>query len=135
MNILKTYNFNLSRPLTILKSTLGKLKIKSILTIFLFFIHQSVLFAQNSKPESGFDTYSQFLIVTLIILVASIFIGLEKFDDPKYVYKYSIQGNAVSDSIKIPEYYFEKNVTTKLKIAVYITGLLLVMYAALVLLI
>ncbi len=99
----------------------------------MLFVHQS-LFAQVAEIETGSFAYSDFLVVILIILIAAIFIGLEIFGDPKYEYKYEMPINTVSDSIKISEYFFEKSVTTKLKVAVYSACLLLVIYAALVLL-
>jgi len=101
----------------------------------MLFVHQS-LFAQVAEIETGSFAYSDLLLAVLVLLVATIFIGLGILDDPKYQYVAPVtdKSQIVSDSFISTGYVFEKNVSTKLKIAVISTGLLVVVYAFIVLL-
>ncbi len=57
--------------------------IASGLFIFIFCFQQTAI-AQSITKESGMDTYSQFLIVIVLILIATSFIVLLILDKPKY---------------------------------------------------
>ncbi|MDQ3019053.1 MAG: hypothetical protein M3R36_00540 [Bacteroidota bacterium] len=129
---MKIYKYNILKLSSFLKYTFKKLRIRSGLTLLLLFVHQS-LFAQAAEIETSSFSYSDFLVVMLIILIATIFIGLEILGDPKYVTLNTVQNKSqvVANSFISPGYVFEKNVTTKFKIAVYSAGLLLVVYAVL----
>ncbi|HQY20031.1 MAG TPA: hypothetical protein PK294_10375 [Ignavibacteria bacterium] len=132
---MKTYNSILFKLTAFVKLIIGKLQIRSILIILLLFVHET-LFAQNEILETGLFTYSDFIVIILILLIATVFIGMEKFDDPKYEIQNQIPYNnsqVITDSFISQDNVFDKSVFSKLKIAVFITCILLIMYAALML--
>lgn len=109
---------------------------KSGLTILILLFQQS-LFAQGTGMETNSDVYSNFIVVLVILLISSVFIGLEILGDPKYESKNTVQINKSVTQSKLfltPGYEFDKNLTGKLTIALYSAGLLVVIYAVLVLL-
>lgn len=130
---MKIYIYNTSKLPAFLKNTFSKLRIRSVLTLLILFVHQS-LFAQVAEIETGSFAYSDFLVVVLVLLIATIFIGLEIYGDPKYESLNQIQSKpqTISDLSGSIGYVFEKNISTKLRIAIFSVSILLVMYAVLV---
>jgi hypothetical protein len=131
---LKTYNYSkLNLPAFSLRA-LRKLTNRSAFTILILLFQQS-LFAQNKVIETNPDAYSNFIVVLVILLISSIFIGLEILGDPKYESQNNFRYNnpeVMSTPLIGSGYVFEKNLTSKLTIALYSAGLLVVIYAVLV---
>ena len=129
--ILKPHN-NKKYLLGLVRTNFGKLITRSGLIILLLSFQQTT-YAQTVNAETNSDMYSNFLIVALILLVASVFIGLEILGDPKYESLSNKQLNP-SVSIQSPEFELDKSITGKLRIIFYVAGLLLLMNAVLILL-
>lgn len=122
-------------PLALIRTTFRKLTTRSGF-IILFLSFQQTLFSQTVDAEANTDMYSNFLIAALIILVASIFIGLEILGDPKYESIETTGSKQFNPAVSIQStaFEFDKNITGKLKIAFYFAGILLLMNAVLILL-
>lgn len=122
-------------PLALFRTTFRKLITGSGLIILLLSLQQT-LYAQTVNAETNTDMYSNFLIAALIILVASIFIGLEILGDPKYESVENTGSRQLNPAVSIQStaIEFDRNITGKLKIAFYFACILLLMNAVLILL-
>lgn len=107
---------------------------KTCLTVVILLMHQS-LFAQAAATETNPDHYTHLLLAIVILLFATIFIGLDILGDPKYETHSVLQVKtpAISDrSIQVAGDDVLDSVKGEFKIAYYATGLLLVIYAVLI---
>lgn len=96
-------------------------------------LHQS-LFAQTVNVESSADAYSNYLLVILVLLVTTIFIGLEILGNPRYESPDVIPVNGLkggSASFINPEFVLDKKITNMLGMVIYISGILVILYAVL----
>jgi len=108
-----------------------------VLTLLIILIRHSALFAQSKIPESDTNLYPTFLLVFVIVIISSIFIGLEILGDQKYESADIIQSG---HSISVPataadsgnEIY--NNLKGEFSIAYYFTFVLLFVYGVILLL-
>ena len=108
-----------------------------VTTLFIFFILQQSVFAQSANKEAGMDTYSQFLIAMVIILIATLFIGLEILSNPKYEIKESTikkkKINMIVSSVNV-EYEIENKIIYLLKIGFFNIIILSLLYLLIIIL-
>ncbi|MBK8980995.1 MAG: hypothetical protein IPM38_01455 [Ignavibacteria bacterium] len=101
------------------------------LTLLILLIQHTALFAQSKTPDSDSNLYPTFLLIFLIALISSIFIGLEILDDPKYESQDTIQVNhsiSVSDLVTDSGNELYSKLKGEFSIAYYFTGVLLIVY-------